>query len=339
MKTLTVLVLLAMPAMAMAAVSGTVLNGTTGQPLAGATVEVDRMGVSGFESAGEARTDAQGRFSFSQELQGPQMLRVPFEGVTYFRTVPPGTPSTGLEVVVYAASRLPGAAKVSKHMLFFEPSESGSMAVQETFICTNAGKTAWHDPGQGELRFYLPPSAIGEPQVSATAPGGMPVPAPLVKTSTASVMAIDFAIKPGETRFDLAYTVPYTAGQPYQGQVATSDENTYLIAPQGITLAGGGLTDLGTEPRTQAHLFGLSGTSYRITLTGAVAPPEEPAAAAADDSGNGPPIETVPPRINRNTLPILGLVLAVLAVGFVLLYRKSQALPAPPKEIHERGRR
>ena len=337
MKPLSALLLLALPGMA--AVTGTVVNRTTGQPLAGATVELNRLSENGVEPIGEARTGAQGRFSFDRDAQGPQLLRVAFDGVTYFRTLPPGAPTTGIALDVYASSRQPGAATVSKHMLFFEPSASGRMAVQETFIYTNPGKTAWYDPGKGGLRFYLPSSAGGNVQVNATAPGGMPISASLLKTSAADVMAVDFAIKPGETRFDVTYTVAYAPGEPYEGKVATRDENTYLIAPEGVTLAGAGLTALGTEPRTQAHLFGLSGTTYKITLTGATAPAPEPGTAAADEPDNGPAIEAIPPRINGNAVPILGLALGILAVGFALLYRKSAALPTPAKEANERGRR
>ncbi len=337
MKPLLAFLLLALPAMA--AVTGTVVNRTTGQPQAGATVELNRLSENGVEPIGEAKSDDRGRFRFDRDAQGPQLLRVAFDGVTYFRTLPPGAPSTDIALDVYASSKQPGAAKVSKHMLFFEPSASGQMAIQETFIYTNAGKTAWHDPGKGELRFYLPAAAAGKAQVSATAPGGMPIPAALVGTSSADVMAVDFAIKPGETRFDVTYTVAYTPGEPYEGKVATQDENTYLVAPQGVTLAGGGLSDLGTEPRTQAHLFGLPGATYKITLTGVVAPAPEPGAAATDEPDNGPPIEAIPARIYGNVVPILGLALAILAVGFALLYRKSPDLPAPAKEANERGRR
>ena len=60
---------------------------------------------------------------------------------------------------------------------------------------------------------------------------------------------MDFAVKPGETRFDLNYTVPYTEGASYQGKIVTKDENTYLIAPNGVTLKGDELNDLGHEPQ------------------------------------------------------------------------------------------
>jgi hypothetical protein len=336
MRPLFALLLLALPGVA--AVTGTLVNRTTGQPLAGATVELDRLSENGVEPIGEAQTGAQGRFSIAGDAQGAQLLRVTFDGVTYFRTLEPGAPAADIALDVYASSKQPGAAKVSKHMLFFEPSASGRMAIQETFIYANPGKTAWHDPGKGELRFYLPASSGGNAQVTATAPDGMPIPAALVATSSADVMAVDFAIKPGETRFDVTYSVAYTPGQPYEGKVVTRDENTYLVVPPGVTLAGDGLSDLGTEPRTQAHVFGLPGTTYKIALTG-TAPAPEPGSPAAEEPDNGPVPEAVPPRIYGNAVPILGLALAILAVGFALLYRRSPAVPTPAKEAHERGRR
>ncbi len=331
MRPLCALLLLAMPGVA--AVSGTVVNRTAGQPLAGATVELNRLSENGVEPIGEAKTDAQGRFTFAHNAQGPELLRVAFDGVTYFKTLPPGAPTADVALDVYASSKQPGAAKVSKHMLFFEPSPTGQMAIQETFLYANSGNTTWHDPGKGELRIYVPAAAAGKVQVNATAPGGMPIPASLVKTAASNVMAVDFAIKPGETRFDVTYAVAYKPGQPYEGKVVTEDENTYLVVPQGIALAGDGLTDLGAEPRTRAHLFGLPGKAYKITLTG------EAALAAEEQPDNGPPIEVIAPRISGAAVPILGFALAILAVGFAMLYRRSSALPPPSKEANGRGRR
>jgi len=324
MKKLSALLLLALPAVA--AVTGTVVNRTTGLPLAGATVVLNSLGQNGVEPVGETRSDAQGRFVFDRELPGPGMIRASFGGVAFFRMLEPGAPTAGLALEVYASSKQPGDVKVSKHMLFFEPSPAGQMAIQDTYIFTNPGKTVWNDPGRGELHFYLPAAAGGKVQVNATAPGGMPIPAELAATSEADIKAVDFAIKPGETRFDVTYTVPYTPGEPYEGKVVTRDENTYLIAPRGVTLSGAGLTDLGPEPRTQAHLFGLDGATYRIALM------------VEEQPDNGPPIEVIPPRIYGSVVPILGLALAALSVGFARLYRRSPVQQAPSKEANERGR-
>ena len=319
---------------ASAAVTGTVINRTTGQPQAGATVALNRLGQNGIELIDQAKSDAQGKFTINQPVQGPHVIRTAFGGVTYNHMLTPGTPTTDLTLDVFNSSKQPGGAKVSKHMYLFEPS-GGQMVVNETFLYNNEGKTAWNDPDSGTLHFFLPAAAGGKAKVNATAPGGMPIPAPVNKTGKAEVYAVDFAVKPGETRFDVVYTVPYTEGEPYEGKIVTKDENTYLIAPSGVTLAGEGLNDLGQEPRTQAHIFGLAGQSYKIQLSGA------PAAAAAPDSAgaeadNGPQIEQIMPRLNDKAVPIILLALGILGVGFVLLYR-SQA-SAAGKESDERGR-
>jgi hypothetical protein len=317
-----------------AAVTGTVINRTTGQPQPGATVGFNNLGQNGIELIDQAKSDAQGHFTINQEVQGPHLLRTAFDGVTYNHMLPPGSPTTNLTLEVYNASKEPGAAKVSKHMLLFEPA-GGQMVVNETYVYANDGKTAWDDPDRGTLHFYAP-KLSGKPTVTASAPGGMPIPAPVNKTAKPDVYAVNFSVKPGETRFDLTYSVPYTEGAPYQGKILTDDGDTYLIAPNGITLQGANLKDMGTEPRTQAHIYGLSGTSYEIQLTGTEAAAPADAAAADQPDNSGPQIEQIMPRVNRMTVGILALALGILALGFAVLYRANPA--GVLKESNERGR-
>jgi hypothetical protein len=171
----------------------------------------------------------------------------------------------------------------------------------------------------------------------------MPLGAPVNKTAKPDVFAVDFAIKPGETKIDLAYSVPYTEGADLAGKVISKDENTYLIVPNGVTLKGDGLNDLGAEPRTQAHIFGLSGATYKVRMTGAMAAPQSDASADPAAEESGPRIEQIMPRVNGKTVSILVVALGILALGFALLYRASpprgselrsdrQAkAPAPPR--------
>lgn len=317
-----------------AAVTGTVTNQTTGKPQPGATVALYQLATAtGLSLIDQAKSDAQGNFTINQTPQGPHLIRTAFDGVTYNHMLPPGTPPTGIAIEVYSSSKQPGAAKVGKHMILFEPS-AGQIAVNETYLFNNEGKTAWNDPDSGTLRFFLPAGA-SKPQVNATAPGGMPLGAPVLKTAKPDVLAVDFAIKPGDTRIDVAYTMPYTEGADVVGKVVSKDENTYLIVPNGVTLKGDGLNDLGPEPRTQAHIFGLSGAAYKVQLTGIVAAAPADAAggeAVADDGG--PRIEQIMPRVNSKTVSILIVVLGMLALGFALLYRAS---PPPPASASRRG--
>ena len=327
MKSL-VFLLAAFPALA--AITGTVTNQTTGKPAANVTVTFYKFGGGGMEAVDKAQTDAQGKFSINQApaAQGPSMLRVEQDGVTYNHLMPPGTPTTDVPLTIYNASKKAGAAAVSKHMLLFEPN-GGQLTVNETILYKNDGKTTWADPQNGTLRFFLPSGAQGNVDVKASAPDGMPVPVPTEKTSQPDVYTAKFEIKPGETRFDLTYSVPYTEGSAYAGKVPTDDENTYLIVPNGVTLDGQNLKDLGQEPRTQARIFGLQSNSYNIKLSGAAVPTGD--ASGGDQTDNsGPQIEQIMPRVYTQLWPILGITLGILALGFVLLYRS--------KEPHERGR-
>jgi hypothetical protein len=206
------------------------------------------------------------------------------------------------------------ATKVGKHMILFEPG-GGQMVVNETYLCSTTGG--------GTLQFYLPAAANGQVQVNATAPGGVAIEAAVKKTSKPDVYAVDVPVKPGETRFDLSYTVPYTEGAAYEGKIVTKDDNTYLIAPNGMTLEGENLNDLGLEPRTQAHIYGLTGAAYKVELI-----------AEAADSDSSPRIEAIMPRIYGQAKLILALALGALALGLALLYRAN-----PIKETNERGRR
>ncbi|MGA2267115.1 MAG: hypothetical protein ABSH44_01475 [Bryobacteraceae bacterium] len=234
-------------------------------------------------------------------------------------------------VVLLVCATAMAATKVAKHMILFEPG-GGQMVVNETYLCNTAG----NETRGGRLQFYLPAAANGKVQVNATAPGGTPIEAAVKKTSKPDVYAVDFPVKPGETRFDLTYTVPYTDGTAYEGKIVTRDDNTYLIAPSGVTLQGENLNDLGQEPRTQAHIYGLTGAAYKVVLTAAAAAaPEEN--ADSPDSDSGPRIEQIMPRIYGQAKLILALALGALALGLALLYRAAP--PTATKETNERGRR
>lgn len=319
------------------AVTGGVRNETTGKPQAGATVALYKLGAqTGLELIDQAKSDAQGQFTINQEVRGPHLIRTAFDGVTYNHMLPPGRPTTGLALEVYNSSKQPGEAKVGKHMILFEPG-GGQVTVNETYLLTNSGKTAWNDPDHGTLRFFLPEGTGGKVQVNATAPGGMPIGAPVIRVSrNENIFAADFAVKPGDTRFDLSYSLPYSEGAPYAGRVVTKDQNTYLIVPDGVTLTGENLNDLGTEPRTKAHIFGLSGDTYKVQLSGQAAGADD---SAGVDSDAAPKIEAIMPRVFGQAKLIIALAMGILALGFALLYRAQSPTRLTTKESDGRSRR
>jgi hypothetical protein len=320
---------LALPALA---VDGTIVNVTTGKPVPGAIITLYQFGGGGMEPLATVKSDPQGRFQMDKDAQGPRLLQAIFDGVTYSRMLPQGTPATGLTMEVFQSSKQPGPARVGEHMVLLEPS-GGQLNVTETFLYKNEGKTTWNDSDAGTLQFWLPPEAQGIVKVSATSPGGMPVERDASKTARTNVYKLDFPVKPGETRFDVRYLVPFQENGAFAGKVMHEGQGkTRVVAPRGVTLSGDGLQLLGTEPQTQANIYDLKTAEYKLTVAGTGAVPAQNAAAQE----SGPQVEQAMPKVWENAVPILGLALGILALGFVLLYR---AQPAADQGKHgQRGR-
>jgi hypothetical protein len=325
-----------------AAVDGTVINKTTGKPQPNATVTLYQLGGAGMDSLESVKSDAHGNFKMDRTPQGPHLIQTAFDGVTYNHMLPPGSTTTNLTLDVYNSTNKPAGAKVAQHMVLFEPS-TGSLSVNEAIVYENAGKLAYNDPDGGTLRFYLPPETKGQVRIMAAAPQGMPVQRAAEKTEQPNIYKVDFPIKPGETRFDLTYEMPFTAPASFTGKILHKEGTTRLVAPQGVKLAGAGLRFISVEPRTQASIFDVAGPDFKVDIEGSGSLRAAGGEAAADDSQ--PRIQQIYPRIYDRMAWVLGLTLAILALGFVLFYRRqappsaaAQARPRPTTSPKEKRR-
>jgi len=330
-----------------AAIDGKVVNQTTGKPQAGATVTLYKLGQAGPEAIESVKSGADGKFHITQDAQGPgpRLVQAAYDGVTYNRILPPGSPSNDVMVEVYNSSKQPGAAKVAQHMVLVEPVR-GQLVVSESYIFRNDGKMSYNDVDGGTLRFYLPPSANGAVKVEATAPQGMPIQQAADKTSTPNVYKLAFPIKPGETRIDIGYSLPFTAPGTFEGKILYKGGPTRLVAPNGVTIKGDNIQPIGQEPRTQASIYDVKGTAFKVEISGAGSLRQ---ADDSSDDSSGPTFEQIPPKVYSNMKWILTLAFAILTLGFILLYRAqvpeaikstAQTKPhAPVKDKNERRRR
>ncbi len=185
-----------------AAVEGTVINRTTGQPAPGTILQLVQPGQGGMQTLASAKSDAEGKFQFDKDPQGPVLIQAIFSGVLYTKVMMPGAPRNGVEVDVFQSTNKPGTAKVSQHFIVLQPGTS-EMAVSEGILYQGDPQLTYNDAANGSFRFYLPPEAKGQVSVTINAAGGMPIQRPAQKTSQANVYKVDYPIKPGETRFDL----------------------------------------------------------------------------------------------------------------------------------------
>ena len=311
-------VLLAIPAVA--AVDGVVLNSTTGKPQPNAIISLVQPGQGGMQTLESTKSDAEGKFDFDKELQGPTLLQALHAGVLYNKMIVPGTPTSGLQVQIFDSTNKP-VAKVSQHFIVLQPGAS-EMAVSEGILYQGDPNLTYSDPANGTVRFYLPPEAKGQVSVTINAPGGMPIQRPAEKTKEANVYKVDYAIKPGETRFDLNYVVPITNPLVFSSKILHTEGASDLVAPNGVTLKGDDIELAGQEPKTQASIYRIKGASYKVEVEGTGS--LQQAGAASSDEDNGmPTIQEVKPRIYDRLYWILGMAFGILGLGSVLLYRSA----------------
>ncbi len=319
--------LCAAAAAAFAAVDGTVVNQTTGKPQANAVVTLFRLTQAGPQVVEAAKTDAQGRFATKQDPgPGPLLLETGYQGVSYSHMLPPGTPRSNVSVSVYDTTKDQSIAPITQHIVILEPAAS-QLGVTETFFFKNEDNVTYNDPQNGTLRFFAGAAPKDSVRVMATSPGGMAVERQPEAAKAAGEFRLDFPIKPGgETRIDINYTLPASEPLTFAGKTFYEGVPTRLVAPNGVKLEGGGLKPLGSEPQTQAAIYEAPGKSYQVTISGTGSLRGATAASDQEADDAGPSLQLIPPPgFESRKTQILVLALVVLALGFVLLYRRGRA--------------
>lgn len=338
-----------------AGVDGTVVNASTGKPQAGATVSLFQVTKDGPQMVDSVKSDAEGKFAFAKEFQGPRLVQAAYAGVTYNKMIPPGMPSNGVSLAVYESSKKPGQARVDQHMMLLEPTPEGALRVSESYVFKNEGTATWNDPDAGTLQFMLPEGAGGKVEINATAPGSVPVRKAADPGPKPGMYKLDFPIKPGDSRVDLTWSMPFKSPGVFEGKELFKGGQTRIVAPKGVIIKGDGVQNLGTEPQSQATIYGIKGPVYKVSVEGVGLLKQDAPAESGEDNGA--------PRLTENLPKIYGLmsstaglldtansvkwflitVLGMLACAFVLLYRKGNpnedAVPLQAKAKNDRGKR
>lgn len=315
--------LLLLCATSLFAIDGTVVNKSTGKPAPEIPVVLMRLGDGGMMPAGTVKSGPDGKFAFDQGVDGPLLMQAVFDGVTYNKLLRPGETGKNVELEIFNTTKQAGDTKIVQHMMLIEPGD-GKLTVQESVIFRNSGKASYIDPTQGSYKFYLSPEAKASLQLRASGPGNMPVNKEAEPAGPANIYKVDFALKPGESRFDLQYSIPFTSPGKFTGKIlhpmSDTDGQTRLVTPSGVKLGGAAVEDLGAEPQTQAEVYALKKADYEIEITGT----GSLRALEADESSMPEP-QAIPPRIHDRIWWIVGLSLAALAIGFVNLLKKPSA--------------
>ncbi|HEY3973844.1 MAG TPA: carboxypeptidase regulatory-like domain-containing protein [Candidatus Sulfotelmatobacter sp.] len=327
--------------------TGTVKNSTTGRPAAGDEVILLSLGQ-GMEEAGRTKSDAKGNFSFKLDSQGPHLIRVIHQEVTYHRMVPPGT--TSVEVAVYDVGKKVEGISVVADIMRFQATQ-GQLQVERTFAVLNNSKPPRTQMNEHNLEFYVPDGAtINEGQ--AMTAGGQPVnSAPVPEGANAkNRYAFLFPLRPGETRFSVVYSVPYTGSINIDAKSVYPLEHFVAIAPKAMQFAAAPGTNFTVAPypgqpdanvEVASNLALGQPMAFKLSGEGMLASQAEEgeqqpsqgqgqgqASAAQPESrpggGLGPPIDAPPPTQKYQWYILGGLALA-LVVGGVYVASRQQA--------------
>jgi len=342
--------------------TGAVKNSTTNKPAAGDEVVLLKLGQ-GMEEAGRTKTDAKGNFSFKlDDTQSPHLVRVIHQEVTYHRMAPPGT--TSVEVEVYdVAKKVEGITSVADIMRF--QAGQGQLEVQRVFAVQNASKPPRTQMNERNFEFYVPDGArIVEG--SAMTAGGQPVNSAPVPEGGGDKnrYAFLFPLRPGETRFEVVYQLPYTGSANIDPHPVTSLQHFVAVVPKTMqfTPAPGAAFQQLADPQQPGVVMQVASNAatddhrlaFRIAGEGSF--PQENAGGqdqgpaqgqgqgegqaqdqGADQSGGapaqsanrpggglGPPIDA-PDPLQKYRWYILGGFAAVLIVGGVFIASRQQA--------------
>lgn len=308
------------------AVRGTVRNGTTGAGSPGVTLTLSSF-LGGMTPVEETVTDDEGRFVFEKELPAVASgqpfagaIRAELDGINYTEILRADDALDNVTITVYSASA-EDIAPPANRVLILEPG-GAEMVVRESFQFFNeSNPPVTYSTEDGTLRFFLPDAAKGVVQVSGTGPAGMPLRSTALPAGEEGLYKVDFPLKPGESRIDLSYLVPYADGDQFMLRSTYPDVATRVAAPEGVEIAGEGLELFGREPSTNAAIYSVQ-DSNAVTLTvggqGALRRESEPSPSSTE-------ITIQPAPIAQELVWIGGLTALILGLGFVHLLTSRRA--------------
>jgi hypothetical protein len=225
---LAVIFSLALTSAAAQTLSGTVTNGTTNKPAVGDEVILINL-ANGMDVAGNTKADSNGKFSFKLTGEaGPHLIRAVHQGVTYHQMAPPGTNS--VDVQVYDVATKVTGLSVTADVIRFQ-ADSGTMQGVRLFVVNNTSSPAKTQMNDHNFEFYLPAGTKIE-QLQARAPNGQPISAEAVPQAEKNRYAIAFPLRPGETQFQLEFTLPYTGEIKIDPKPLYPAEHLVVVLPK-----------------------------------------------------------------------------------------------------------
>ncbi len=323
--------------------TGTVKNATTDKPSVGDDVVLLKLGE-GMEEAGRTKTDGKGHFSFKlDDSQSPHLIRAIHQDVTYHRMAPPGT--TSVELEVYDAAKVVDGIGVVADIMRVQ-AQQGQLVVVREFGVQNSSKPPHTQMNERNLEFNIPNGAqIIPDSATATTEGGNPLKSAPVPEGEKDRYSFIFPLRPGLTRFEVVYQMPYSGSANIDPKSIYPLEHFVVMTPKSMQFsaanasAGFKLINYPQEPDAAVQVasntspgenlaFKVSGEgALQETQAGGQGSGEAQSSAQANSrpgGGLGPPIDA-PDPLQKYRWWILGGFAAVLLLGGVYVASRQQS--------------
>jgi hypothetical protein len=325
--------------------TGTVKNATTSKPAAGDDVILLKLGQ-GMEEAGRTKTDAKGQFTFKlDDTQSPHLVRAIHQDVTYHRMAPPGT--TSVEVEVYDVGKKIDGINVVADILRLQV-DQGQLEIVREFGVQNTSKPPRTQMNERNLEFYIPDgSHVIADSATATTENGNPLKSAPVPEGEKNRYSFVFPLRPGLTRFEVAYQLPYTGSANVDPKSIYPLEHFVVMLPKTIQFtpaaasAGFKLINYPNEPDAVVQVASNTtpgeNLAFKISGEGMLQTPQEagqgqaggapeggPQSTNRPGGGLGPPIDA-PDPLQQYRWQILGGIAAALIVGGVFIALRQQS--------------
>ncbi len=210
--------------------SGTITNGTTNKPAAGDEVILINL-TTKMEIAANTKADSNGKFSFPLAgAPGPHLIRAVHQGVTYHQVAPPGVAT--VDVTVYDVTTKVSELSLTADVMRFQ-ADAGTLQGVRLIVVNNTSSPPKTQMNDHNLEFYLPAGAKVE-QVQARAPNGQPIGAEAVPQAEKNRYAVNFPLRPGETQFQLEFTLPYTGEIKIDPKLLYPAEHFVVVVPKSM---------------------------------------------------------------------------------------------------------
>jgi len=224
------------------------------------------------------------------------------------------------------------------------------------FVVSNNSTPPVTQMNDRNFEFYLPPGAKVE-QLQARAPNGQPIAAEVVPQSEKNRYAVNFPLRPGDTQFQLEYTLPYKGTAKIDPRPLMPAEHLVVVLPKTMHFAAADSTSFKSmndpnQPDTVVQVAQQvkAGQSIPFTITGTGTISDQQQGGSGDQQaqggpsggpmnenpqaestrpggGLGAPIDA-PDPLEKYRWPIIGAFIVLLAVGGWIVTKRQTGIHA-----------